>query len=59
MVITLKAKFDGIKGTSDMAIAKRATFDKHWKEIGFYLVMHLKVKWIFSPPKWLLLVPPP
>ena len=53
MVLTLKARLDSIKGTSDGAMAKRLVFHSVWKKMGFYSMESSSIKWIYKTPRWL------
>ena len=57
MVLTLKARFDAIKGDSDAAMTRRNAFHRLWGKIGFYLIHRYSVRWMFSPPRWLFPAP--
>ena len=57
LVFTLKARFDNIKGDSNMSTQKRLSLLKLWDRMEMYSGNHLKVEWSFSPPRWLF--PPP
>ena len=51
MVLTLKARFDAIKGDSDAAMTRRNAFHRLWGKMGFYLIHRYSVRWMFSPPR--------
>ena len=57
LVFTLKARFDNIKGNSNMSTQKRLSLLKLWDRMEMYSGNHLKVEWSFSTLRWLF--PPP
>ena len=64
LVLTLKARYDNIKGSSDAVMMKRLAFHEQWSAMEFYSRVwdtrsQTSIQWNMSPPKWLFPSPLP